>query len=108
MKALLISRDSLLFAELASQGAARVPPLNVANSRVSMREALDRPLGEAPGLVIVDAGEGAPDDADLLAAAHVRLGADALDCCFRVNLLENPNACCVEASAGSVHVRPSS
>ncbi len=66
MKALLISRDSLLFAELASQGAARVPPLNVANSRVSMREALDRPLGEAPGLVIVDAGDGAPDDADLL------------------------------------------
>ena len=66
MKALLISRDSLLFAELASQGAARVPPLNVANSRVSMREALDRPLGEAPGLVVVDAGDGAPDDADLL------------------------------------------
>ncbi|MDN4057037.1 AAA family ATPase [Massilia sp. YIM B02769] len=66
MKALLISRDSLLYADIASQGAVRVPPLNVANSRVSMREALDRPLAEAPGLVIVDAGAGAPDDADLL------------------------------------------
>ena len=66
MKALLISRDSLLFAELASQGAARVPPLNVANSRVSMREALDRPVGEAPDLVIADASDGGPEDADLL------------------------------------------
>jgi hypothetical protein len=48
MKALLISRDSQLYAEIASQGAARVPPLNVAASRASLRDALDRPLAERP------------------------------------------------------------
>jgi pilus assembly protein CpaE len=55
MRALLISRDSHLYAELASQGAARVPPLHLAATRASLREALDRPEPDAPQLVIVDA-----------------------------------------------------
>jgi pilus assembly protein CpaE len=66
MKALLISRDSQLYAEIASQGAARVPPLNVGASRVSMRDALDRPVSDNPALVILDASDIEPADADLL------------------------------------------
>jgi pilus assembly protein CpaE len=83
MKALLISRDTQLYAEIASQGAARVPPLNVAASRASLRDALDRPLAEAPGLVIVDTSEADVADGDLLerltrhyAAAHFMLLTD--------------------------------
>ncbi|MCS0590721.1 CpaE family protein [Massilia norwichensis] len=83
MKALLISRDTQLYAEIASQGAARVPPLNVAASRVSLRDALDRPLAEAPGLVIVDTSEADVADGDLLerltrhyASAHFMLLTD--------------------------------
>jgi pilus assembly protein CpaE len=66
MKALLISRDSQLYAEIASQGAARVPPLNVGASRVSMRDALDRPVSDNPALVILDASDIEAADADLL------------------------------------------
>lgn len=66
MKALLISRDSQLHAEIATQGAARVPPLNMAASRTSMRDALDRPVADNPSLVIIDASDIDPADADLL------------------------------------------
>ena len=55
MKSLLISRDVALSAALASQGAARVPPLNVGASRASLRDALDRPAAEQPELIIIDA-----------------------------------------------------
>jgi pilus assembly protein CpaE len=80
MKALLISRDSQLYAEIASQGAARVPPLNMAASRASMRDALERPLADHPDLVIVDATDLDDVDAELLErvarnypAAHLML-----------------------------------
>ncbi len=83
MKALLISRDTQLYAEIASQGAARVPPLNVAASRASLRDALDRPLADVPGLVIVDTSEADAADGDLLerltrhyASAHFMLLTD--------------------------------
>jgi pilus assembly protein CpaE len=66
MKALLISHDSQLYAELASQGAARVPPLKMAASRASMRDALDRPVSDHPELLIVDASDASAADADLL------------------------------------------
>jgi pilus assembly protein CpaE len=66
MKALLISHDSQLFAELATQGAARVPPIKMAASRASLRDALDRPVAEHPELVIIDASDAAAADADLL------------------------------------------
>jgi pilus assembly protein CpaE len=83
MRALLISRDAQLHADIASQGAARVPPLHVAAGRTGLRDALDRPLAEHPGLVIVDAGDTDAADADLLerltrhyAAAHFMLLTD--------------------------------
>jgi pilus assembly protein CpaE len=66
MKALLISRDSQLYAEIASQGAARVPPLNLGAIRSSLREALDRPETDLPQLVIVDATDIEPSEAALL------------------------------------------
>lgn len=66
MRALLISRDSHLYAELASQGAARVPPLHLVATRASLREALDRPEPDAPLLVIVDASGLEPLEAALL------------------------------------------
>ncbi|SHH40766.1 AAA family ATPase [Massilia sp. CF038] len=66
MKALLITRDNALHAEIASQGAARVPPLNLAATRASMRDALDRPVPDAPALVIVDASDFEPSEADML------------------------------------------
>ena len=66
MKALLISRDVALHAEIATQGAARVPPLSLAATRVSMRDALDRPVAETPVLVIVDASDLEPGEADQL------------------------------------------
>jgi pilus assembly protein CpaE len=85
MKALLISRDTQLYAEIASQGAARVPPLNVAASRASLRDALERPLSESPSLIIVDISDADADaaDGDLLerltrhySAAHFMLLTD--------------------------------
>ena len=66
MKALLISRDSALHAEIASQGAARVPPVNLIATRAGMREALDRLASEAPALVIVDASDFEASEGDLL------------------------------------------
>ncbi|GAB3441722.1 AAA family ATPase [Massilia solisilvae] len=66
MKALLISHDSQLYAELASQGAARVPPLKMAANRASMRDALDRPVAEPPELLIIDASDATAGDVDLL------------------------------------------
>lgn len=65
MKALLISRDSLLHAEIASQGAARMPPLSI-GTRASLREALDRLPADPPALVIIDAADSEAADADLL------------------------------------------
>jgi pilus assembly protein CpaE len=70
MKALLISRDSQLYAEIASQGAARMPPLNLGAVRASLREALDRPEADSPQLVIVDATETESSEA----ALHERHG----------------------------------
>ena len=66
MKAILVTRDSLLHAEVASQGAARVPPLNLVAVRAGLREVLDRPVPDAPALVIVDASGFEPGEADLL------------------------------------------
>jgi pilus assembly protein CpaE len=66
MKALLISRDAQLYAEIASQGAARVPPLHVAGSRVSLRDALERPPADSFQLVIVDTSGFDAADGDLL------------------------------------------
>jgi pilus assembly protein CpaE len=66
MKALLISRDSQLQAEIATQGAARVPPLNLGAARASLREALERLLATPPALVVIDAASSDAAEGDLL------------------------------------------
>lgn len=66
MKALLITRDSELHAEIASQGSARVPPISLVASRASLREALDRLLPDNPGVVIIDATDPDIQEGDLL------------------------------------------
>lgn len=66
MKTLLISRDSLLHEELAAQGAARVPPLQIVVTRACIRDALDRVMTEPPELVIIDAKDGDTTDTSLL------------------------------------------
>jgi pilus assembly protein CpaE len=66
MKALLISRNSQLQAEIATQGAARVPPLDLGGPRASLREALERMLATAPSLVIIDAANTDVGESDLL------------------------------------------
>jgi pilus assembly protein CpaE len=65
MKALIISRDSQLQADIVAQGALRVPALTLAASRSSMRDALER-LAAVPELVIIDASEQDAAEADLI------------------------------------------
>ncbi len=66
MKALMISRDSLLHAEIATQGSARMPALQLAASRNGLRDAIDRPLPELPELVILDASDMDEDEGELV------------------------------------------
>ncbi len=54
MKALMVSADGLLHAEIATQGAARMPGLQLVATRTGLREAVERPLDELPELAIVD------------------------------------------------------
>ena len=54
MKGLVISRDAQLCGEIATQGTARVPPLDT-TVRSSVREAIERVPPGAIGVVIVDA-----------------------------------------------------
>jgi pilus assembly protein CpaE len=55
MKALMISKDSLLHAEVAAQGSARLPAVQLVASRQGLRDAVERPIPDAPELVIFDA-----------------------------------------------------
>ena len=66
MKALMISRDSLLHAEVAAQGSARMPAMQLVASRNGLRDAVERQLPEMPDLVIVDASDAAPEETELL------------------------------------------
>lgn len=66
MKALMISRDSLLHAEVAAQGSARMPALQLVASRNGLRDAVERQLPETPELVIVDASDVGADEAELV------------------------------------------
>jgi pilus assembly protein CpaE len=63
MKALLITRDGELQAEIAAQGAARVPPLSVGACRASIQDALDRLVPDQPALVVIDASDLDDNDA---------------------------------------------
>lgn len=66
MKALMITKDTLLHAEIAAQGAARMPALQLLASRAGLHDAAERILPEPPALVIVDASGAGPGEADLL------------------------------------------
>ena len=66
MKALLISRDTHLQAEIAALGAGRAPPLSVGTLRPSLREALEGLPADVPELVIIDASDLEEADADQL------------------------------------------
>jgi len=66
MKALMIGNDSQLQAEISSQGAARLPPVQLAAARSSLCDAMERVLPEAPDLVLLDASDVEPGEGDLL------------------------------------------
>ncbi len=66
MKALLISNDERLQAEVAAQGSARLPALQLAATRRDLREAVERLLAQPPELVLFDASEVEPAQAELL------------------------------------------
>jgi pilus assembly protein CpaE len=66
MKALLITHDSQLQAEIAAQGAARMPPVKVVAVRSRLRDAIERVLPDNPALVIVDASGLDEDESELL------------------------------------------
>ena len=66
MKALLISKDSLLRAEIAAQGAARMPAVQLVASRTGLRDAVERQLPEVPELVILDTSDVAAEEGELV------------------------------------------
>jgi pilus assembly protein CpaE len=66
MKCLVITRDNQLAADIAAQGAARVPALEMLSTRPGLREALERPAGGAPDLVVLDASLPEVAEPDLL------------------------------------------
>ncbi|MYM80364.1 AAA family ATPase [Duganella sp. FT50W] len=66
MKALMISKDSLLHAEIAAQGSARMPAVQLVASRNGLRDAVERPLPETPDLVVLDASDAAAEEGELV------------------------------------------
>ncbi|MBV7538557.1 AAA family ATPase [Duganella sp. sic0402] len=66
MKALMISKDSLLQAEIATQGSARTPAVQLVASRKGLRDAVERQLPEAPELVLLDASDVCGDEAEMV------------------------------------------
>jgi pilus assembly protein CpaE len=66
MKALMISKDGLLHAEVAAQGSARMPAVRLVASRKGLRDAVERLLPEAPELVVLDASDIADDEGELV------------------------------------------
>jgi pilus assembly protein CpaE len=66
MKALMISKDSLLHAEIAAQGSARMPPVQLVASRKGLRDAVERQLPEVPELVVLDASDIVADEGELV------------------------------------------
>jgi len=66
MKALMISKDSLLHAEVAAQGSARMPAVQLVASRNGLRDAVERQLPETPELVVLDASDIGPEEGELV------------------------------------------
>jgi pilus assembly protein CpaE len=66
MKALMVSKDSLLHAEIAAQGSARMPAVQLVASRNGLRDAVERQLPEMPELVVLDASDIAAEEGELV------------------------------------------
>jgi pilus assembly protein CpaE len=66
MKALMISKDSLLHAEVAAQGSVRMPAVHLVASRNGLRDAVERQLPETPQLVVLDASDIATEEGELV------------------------------------------
>jgi len=66
MKALMITADDLLHAEVADLGAARQPLLRLTSRRRDLREAAERFADDGPELLIVDASGIEPAEAELM------------------------------------------
>ena len=66
MRALMISNDSLLHAEVAAQGSARMPAVQLVATRHGLRDAVERQLPEAPDLVMFDASDVEPAEGELV------------------------------------------
>ncbi|MBB3117003.1 AAA family ATPase [Pseudoduganella violacea] len=66
MKALMISNDRQLHAEIGAQGSARMPPVLLAATRAGLRDAVERIMSDAPELVIFDASDVEPGEADMV------------------------------------------
>jgi DNA-binding NarL/FixJ family response regulator len=62
----MISNDSLLHAEVAAQGSARLPAVQLVATRHGLRDAVERQLPEAPDLVIFDASDVEPAEGELV------------------------------------------
>jgi pilus assembly protein CpaE len=62
----MISNDSLLHAEIAAQGSARMPALQLVASRNGLRDAVERQLPETPELVVLDASDVASDEGEMV------------------------------------------
>ena len=98
MKALIITRDSDLHAEIASQGTARVPPISLAAVRASLREALDRLMPDNPGVVIIDATDPEIHEGDLLE----RLAKHYQSSCFMLLTRDHPQDLLIRAMRAGV------
>jgi pilus assembly protein CpaE len=66
MKTLMITKNKQLHAEVAAQGAARIPSVQLVASRTGVCDAVERVLPEPPELVILDSSDIEPGEADLL------------------------------------------
>ncbi|MYM69266.1 AAA family ATPase [Pseudoduganella sp. FT55W] len=66
MRALMISKDSLLHAEIAAQGSARMPAVQLIASRNGLRDAVERQLPETPELVILDSSGIGAEEGELV------------------------------------------
>jgi pilus assembly protein CpaE len=62
----MISNDSLLHAEIAAQGSARMPAMQLVASRNGLRDAVERQLPETPELVVLDASDVASDEGEMV------------------------------------------
>jgi pilus assembly protein CpaE len=66
MKTLMVTKNKQLHVEIAAQGAARIPPVQLVASRTGLCDAVERILPEPPELVILDSSDIEPGEAELL------------------------------------------